>query len=302
MAKIYKHLGADAARVIDAPDCVRCRFILGERFIRHHAVSQLIDRIEWLMLSPLQTRAWGLVVEGAAGSGKTLFAKAIFKLFPPTSGTSDASPRLPVVNISMTGARTARTIHNRILEALNAPVARDLRIAEREQLAIRLLGEAQARLIILDELQDVLRTTVRERQATLDAIKLLMNTLRIPILGLGIHSVSYVFKEDPHLNARFDHAKLPPWRLDKNFASFLATLESSLPLREPSNLRQRAMMKTVLTLGESNTARIVRLVSNAAVFAVLDGHEMITASLLEKAKSTPPPAACLKPGPECNAT
>lgn len=293
MSKSFKHLNSVAEKYIDASVKERVSYILSERFIRHRAVDKLIDHVEYLMRRPPQTRAWGLVVEGEPGSGKTLLAKAIEKNYLPTPATSDAPPSLPVVSISMTGANTARTIHNRILERLGTPIASNLRISEREQLAIRLLGEAGTKLLILDELQDVLRTTPRQRQGTLDAIKLLMNTLYIPVLGLGIHSVSHVFKEDPHLNARFDHQILPPWAIDRSFASFLATLEANIPLENPSNLHQRPLMKLILNLGRSNTSRIVRLVSNAAVFGLLNGDGRITAKNLEAASKNPPPASCL---------
>ncbi|MGH9436337.1 MAG: TniB family NTP-binding protein [Terriglobia bacterium] len=285
----------DIRPLVDATDAERIRQILTEHFVCHRRAKAIIEEVKFLMYKPVQTRAWGLVIEADPGQGKTLLAEAIHQRFPPREGSTSHAPTRPVVCISMTGAREARTIHTRVLAELGTNVSRYLTISEREQLTLQLLHELGVQLLILDEAQDVLRTTRRQREAALDAIKLMMNTLHIPILALGTQTVAHAFREDPHLAARFRHHQLPRWKADHEFAALLRGLQSCLPLREQYNLARPALMRRIIELTEGSTAQTVRLVTHAAVFALLGGIERIGEAELERAATESPPAEVVEP-------
>src|SRR3546814_434691 len=135
-------------------------------------------------------------------------------------------PDLPcVVQISISGIRDARSLYGRILEELGSPARISHRLSDRELLVQRLLRDVDCRLLILDEVQDVLLGSEREQQRALEGIKLLMNELRLPVIAFGTGKAGQGFNADPHLQARFSQLTLPLWKADNTLANFLAAYE-----------------------------------------------------------------------------
>ena len=283
----FTHLSADAALMAMEDNTTRIQRVLSDRFVAHRRLAEILDHARFLLLQPPQTRAWGLVVMGEPGAGKTMLAKSILRQFPPTPALEKSPMRIPAVMISMTGAREARTIFNRILEALAAPMIASMRGSDRERLVIRLLRDAQTRLLIVDEIQDILQTTVRQREQSLETIKFLMNELQLPLLALGIPKAMLAMKSDPHLNARFEYAELPNWKVGDDLAALLTALENALPLRRPSHLSSPSTMKEIVRLTKGILAKIVRLINHAAVQAITSDSECIDVRMLAAAMKVP---------------
>jgi len=196
----------------------------------------------------------------------------------------------------MSGVRDARSVYGRIMEALGSPARISHRLSDRELLVQRLLRDADCRLLILDEVQDIVLGSEREQLRALEGIKLLMNELRMPILALGTDQADKGFRSDGHLAARFTAYHLPGWSADTTLADFLVTYERFLPLKKPSNLGSPDKVKALAKIG-GVIGRIVARVQNAAMAAIVDGTECITKDLLLKAVSRP--GTCfLTPGKE----
>jgi len=63
----------------------------------------------------------------------------------------------------MSGVRDARSVYGRIMEALGSPARISHRLSDRELLVQRLLRDADCRLLILDEVQDIVLGSEREQ-------------------------------------------------------------------------------------------------------------------------------------------
>lgn len=291
-----KHVNNDLVHLFAEPDAARIRHILSDRFIGYERAISILNRLEYLAEQPRQTRAWGLGILAPAGSGKTMLARALVRRLSTNAKRHPEgdSRTLPVVMISMTGARESRTIDNRLLEALRAPFNSAMRLADREQLVLYLLREAKTKLLIIDEIQDVLSSTARQQRGALDHIKLLMNSLGIPVAVFGTPGAIEAMQVDPHLAARFDWETLAPWKADDETRELLQAMERSLPLRYPSNLSSITTTKLIIGKTMGTLARIVRLVNTAAIFAIHDKTERISAETLEKAMTKTPPSAALR--------
>ena len=161
------------------------------------------------------------------------------------------------------------------------------RLSDREMLVTRLLALVHCRLLILDETQDLLHGGENEQRRTLQAIKFLMNELRLPVLAFGTEQAAQGFSSDPHLAARFTEIPLPLWRPDKTLANFLATYERFLPLRKPSNLAASDKVALLAKVGGGVLDSIVQRVQNAALMAIASGSEQITLELLKSAAARP---------------
>lgn len=285
------HLAEKARATAELSDEARFRSIMTERFVHYPRATELLNHAEYLIRQPRQTRAWGVTIMGIAGSGKTSIAEAVKRLGETATTGDKHRVTKPVVMISMTEAREARAIYNRILTDLGAPVPSSMRVADREEYAMRIMTAAQTKLLVVDEIQDILQITKRQQRAALDTIKLIMNTLHIPIIAFGVPSAAEAMAADEHLYARFDFKALPAWKVgNANTEVLLMGLEATLPLRKASYLSSPAMQGAIVKPSKGLLARIVRTVKHAAIFAILDKEERITRVQIERATREIPPA------------
>lgn len=276
-----------AERMLDAPVHARMAMIIEDKTVFYPALQYIVNEAEWMIHEPRQTRARGLVVSASRGNGKTSLAKLIHERYQGYD-----SPDLPcALRISMSGVRDARSVYGRIMEELGSPARISHRLSDRELLVQRLLRDVDCRLLILDEVQDILLGSEREQQRALEGIKFLMNELSLPILAFGTEKAGHGFGSDPHLDARFSQYTMPNWQADNTLANFLATYERVLPLRKASNLASKEKLALLAKIGGGVLGKIVTRIQNAALAAISDGTESISLDLLKKAVSRP--TSCL---------
>lgn len=287
----FRHLDPSARGQLDLPDEERAGRMLIERFIMHERLVPVLDHVEFLIRMPSQTRANGLVVSGKPGSGKTMLSRAVLRRHPPTPAMAGRAAGQPVLAINMTNAREAKTLYSRILVRFGVPEPSRYSGSDRERMVIKLCRAANLRLLVVDEIQDILTTTARQQRIALDTIKFLMNELSLPILILGTSHAPAAMQVDEHLNARFKYRELPIWTRDAYLKNFLDALEKALPLRKPSYLSSPTLSTELTRLSRGVLQTIVQLVTHAAAHAVECGEDRITAALLERAMIEPPLAA-----------
>lgn len=287
----FEHLDPAVQPLLALPNAERAVRMLSDRFISHERVTPILDHVDFLRLRPQQSRAAGLVVSGRPGSGKTMVARAVVRRCPPQPADGGKAATWPVLSISMTGAREAKILYNRVLGQLGVPDPGRYAGSDRERMVLKVCRAAGVRLLIVDEIQDILTSTARQQRIALDTIKFLMNELSLPILALGTAQAPEAMQVDEHLNARFTYRQLPVWTQDKYLVNFLDVLERALPLREPSRLSSLPVSSTILRLSGGVLDVIVRLVTHAAAHAVERGKEAITPDLIEYAANVPPVAA-----------
>lgn len=288
----FSHLHTSVRQELDWPTDRRIAALRQERFVEHRRLHAVIAETEFLMDSPRRTRAAGLIVSAPQGSGKTMLAKVIEHRHgaKPATGAEERRTHRAVC-ISMTNARDARTLYNRVLDRLGAPVTASARYSERERQLIRLFKLFGTDLLVVDELQDILTSTPRQQRLALDAIKYLMNEAGLPVLALGIAKASEALLVDRHLATRFRSLSLPVWTYDDDLRDFLDALEPLIPLRHPSNLSSPTVMKALVDTSHGVLLTLCQLIEHAAIYAVVDGIERIDASLIKRAAAAVPAVA-----------
>jgi len=278
-----ERLHPSAAKLLDASDRERACKIIQDHTILYPALQQVVAEAEWMVYEPRQTRARGRIICADRGNGKTSLADLIHARFHDY----DRSDVPCVLRISMTGMHDARSVYGRIMEELGSPARISHRLSDRELLVQRLLRSVDCRLLILDEVQDILQGNEREQLRALQAIKLLMNELHLPIMAFGTETAGRGFTGDPHLAARFSEYRMPSWKADNTLANFLCTYERLLPLKKPSDLASPDKLAVLAKVGGGILGRIVTRVQNAALAAIVDGTECITKEHLLKAELRP---------------
>ena len=91
-------------------------------------------------------------------------------------------------------------------------------------------------MLIIDEFHSMTAGTARKQLEVMNAVKLLCNEVRIPIVAVGTELAVNMLQTDPQHASRFRVVKLPKWDFNKDFWDLVADLEQTLPLRQPSRL------------------------------------------------------------------
>ena len=76
--------------------------------------------------------------------------------------------------------------------------------------------------------------------------------------------------------------RLPRWEEGEELARLLASFETVLPLREPSQLGSAPLRELILRRSEGTIGEIALLLADATATALRQGEERITGAIIEQ--------------------
>ena len=161
-------------------------------------------------------------------------------------------------------------------------------MGELERSALGLLRRVGVRMLVIDELHNVLAGRDAARREFLNLLRFLGNELRVPLVGVGTKDAYLAIRSDDQLENRFEPLTLPLWAEGPEVLSLLASFASSFPLRNPSPIADPDMSRYLLARSEGTIGELTRLLTEAAVAAVDSGEEAINHRSLTLAAYTGP--------------
>ncbi len=162
-----------------------------------------------------------------------------------------------------------------LLAAMGAPIRPRQRLLEMEQLSLELLRRIGVRMLMIDELHNVLAGNSGTRREFLNLLRFLGNELRVPLVGVGTRDAYLAIRSDDQLENRFSPVILPLWEVNDDCCSLLASFAASLPLRRYSPIATQDMARYLLARSEGTIGELTHLLIAAAVSAVESGEESI---------------------------
>jgi hypothetical protein len=131
------------------------------------------------------------------------------------------------------------------------------------------------RVLVIDELQNVLAGRSDTRREFLNVLRFLGNELRIPLVGVGTREAYMAIRSDDQLENRFEPFALPRWEPNDETRALLASFAAAFPLRDRSIIDTEEMARYLLTRSEGTIGELTRLLTDAAVAAIETGEEAI---------------------------
>lgn len=156
-------------------------------------------------------------------------------------------------------------------------------LAELEQQALRLLRTVKVRMLVIDELHNIMAGAGSSQREFLNLLRFLGNELRVPLVGIGTKEAYLAIRTDDQLENRFEPMILPAWEEGKELESLLASFVAILPLRRPSFIATSDMARYLLARTEGTIGELAQLLICAAIAAIETGEESITARTLSLA-------------------
>lgn len=290
MSEDYAHLHASTRPLAEESAESRIRRIRTDRWITYHRAETALAAMEDLLTFPKRTRMPNLLLVGPTNNGKTMIVEKFRRSHPPfaASTTPDGAASIPVLKVQMPAGPDEPRFFGAILEELGFPHMLTERLAARQEAAIRTLRLTSVRVLVIDEVHNVLSGSRLQQRRLLNLLRWIGNELQIPLVAVGTAEALHAVQSDDQLANRFEPIGLPPWRHGEEYRLLLSTLEALLPLRQPSHLTAPALADKILSAAEGILGEVVSIVTRAAVRAVISGSEAITAKLMDETGFTSP--------------
>lgn len=201
---------------------------------------------------------------------------------PPIS--KDDHELIPILCIQMPSEPSISRFYTALLAALGAPFKPRQRSAELEHMALKLLRTVEVKILIIDELHNILAGSGSTQHEFLNLLRFLGNELRIPLVGVGTHNAYLAIRSDDQLENRFEPMVLPLWQVGEDLCSLLASFAAAFPLQRRSLISSPDMARYLLTRSEGTIGELARLLTSAAIAAVESGEEEINVRTLAMAE------------------
>ncbi len=267
------HLHQTARGVALLPAEERLRHVRADRWIGYTRATDAITRLEALFSWPDKQRMPNLLLIGPTNNGKSMIVEKFRRMHPPVSYPDHE--HIPVLAVQMPSEPSVIRFYIALLAALGAPLRPRHRLAELEQVTLGLLRQVGVRVLVIDELHNVLAGRGDARREFLNLIRFLGNELRIPLVGVGTREAYLAIRSDDQLENRFEPFPLPRWQPDAEARSLLASFATSFPLRRSSPIATEEMAAYLLTRSEGTIGELARLLTDAAIAAIESGEEAI---------------------------
>lgn len=286
MDKLPTHLTENAKQALLRSEPDRISYARRARWIGYKQAELILVKLEDLFNHPKTHRMPNLLIEGETNSGKTMIVERFKTLHPACDNEEGEAIICPVLVVQAPPLPDEGRLYNQILDEIHAPFReRDRPDAKRFQIN-RLLKQIGTKVLIIDEIHDMLAGPEKKRHQVLNAIKLLGNKLQIVIVAVGTERATNVFQSDSQLANRFRRMLLPKWeRATKPgkiaFAGLLQRFEKTLPLWKPSELSQDQMASKLIIMSEGLLGELSTILTEACVAAIKSKSERITLDILE---------------------
>ena len=227
-----------------------------------------------------------MFLSGPTGVGKSTIYRTYASKYPrqvTTEGTT-----VPILAITIPAPVTVKTVVTKMLWELGDPAYEKGTIGNQTIRLIGLIKDCGVELIILDEFQHFIdRDSEKVLKTVSDWLKTLILDTNLPIILIGLPEAEQVLQLKSHsqLSRRFANRYcLSPfnWQSDNGleFRTFLHLLESSLPLKEVSNLGSSEMALRCYYASDGVIAYVMKLIRYGTYVALKQGQEKLDVNIL----------------------
>jgi hypothetical protein len=277
----YDHLIPQMRSTAEFSSEERITRIRSERWIGYALAQDAISKLEFLFNHPKKLRMPNILIIGPTNNGKSMIVERFRRMHPQQQQLHEGVKEIPLLTMQMPSDPTIARFYALLIHSMHAPVSMKAKVADLETVALDLMRKCNVRMLIIDELHNVLAGRQNIQREFLNLIRFLGNELRIPIVGIGIREAWHTICTDPQLENRFSPLILPLWQNDSEYGKLLASFVSTFPLRKPSNILDEDTRNYILRRSEGTIGEISSLLTKAAIAAINSGEEYIDISILE---------------------
>ena len=274
------NLAPQFRKYLEMSDEERIYFIQKDKWIDYPLANKVLLKMQDIFNAPKSIRSRGMLLYGDSNNGKTAILKKFYRDFSKDEyidEDGDLIHLMPIVYVISESSSDESIMFSKILSAMNVPVNHKEKVTKKKEEVIYNLGIMKTKLIIIDEIQNVLQGPYNKMTQLITSLKTLNNTTAIPIILAGTQDAMSAISIDNQTKSRFKPLELPNWNNDENFSRFITTIEAMLPLKKASNLYQNYELLTYLhELSNGCIGEVIDILKDASIYAIRTKSERIT--------------------------
>lgn len=279
----FKHLLESMRSVAVQDNNARIAHLRLDRWIDYPRTAHVLKILNEMLDTPERNRMPCLLVHGDSGMGKSMIIEKFKRAHPPIYDRSSGVERHPVIVMEMPAAPSQRRFYAELLQVINAPYSPSARIDALEFTTIKVMRTIQPRMLIVDEIHNLLAGSPREQRAALNLLKFLSNQLNCCVVVAGTADAVLALQSDDQMVSRFRPFELSRWRESDEFRGFVQSFEKTLPIRQKSGLGDQPIVQALLEASGGLTWLVAEVLTSAARAAIRSGSERITVDLIRAA-------------------
>ncbi len=190
-----------------AEACSRIERIRRPRYVEYDAGGQVLARLAWLFDHPKVARPPCSLIYADTNNGKTALAYKFGRDHNPREDSPEYGKR-PVIYVHTPPFTDLTGFCDAVLRSLKAP-HRPARLSAKWDQLLQLLGAVGTRMLILDEVNNLLIGKLDQRAMVMNGLNSLGNERSIPVVAMGTQDAVRVFQTDQQLGNRFEPMGLP---------------------------------------------------------------------------------------------
>lgn len=268
--------------VLDKNDTGRIQIILEEKWFTYPVAKDILEKLEMLFHCPKKSRMPSMLLVGDTNNGKTSILKRFISLHKNYEDENNIT-HIPIVFVQAPPSPDISSFYSKILQFLAIPYKNSDKAAKKEELIHYYFKISDVKMLIVDEIHNILSGPISKQKMFMNALKNLSNELQIPIVISGIADALHATNTDTQISNRFKPVFLSKWQMGREFLSLLASIEKTLPLKKASKLGQtKDTALRILDKSEGYIGEIIELVLLSAQRAIKTGTETITVKEIEE--------------------
>lgn len=252
-----------------------------DKWIEYGLAINSLEKMQKLIDFPGGHRPKNILLIGSSNNGKTMILNRFSDLNPQYLISGEDHHVIPCVKIQAPFKPNPKLLYNKILDSVLFPHKPHQSLEVKERQVFRLLKKIKCKVLVIDEIHHVFASSANQQREFLNCIKHLSNELCISIIAAGTLDAFHVITSEAQMANRFIPINLEKWKLSREYLQLLATLESTLPLEEASNLHQESMALEILRLSEGLIGEITTIVKEAFVYCLRHKKKYIDLEVLK---------------------
>lgn len=273
---MYDHLSPKAAIVAQLSDEERINYCRKNFFIMTDFSKRVIDDVRAITRMERGGTTVCRALVGRTGIGKSTLVKAIAS----ACNTPDSHP-VEVVDLSSYGRHSdLQEIFVSLLGFTGA--AKRLANPNGLKLIKGRVAERGLKMLIFDEANALVSAT-RNTDGNITFLRGMSNEdIGLNLMVAGTKDIASFLRKNDQLPSRFGRLEMQDWDGGSNsFSLFLNGYMRYLPLRKTSLIDTPDMITKITSLAGNLTRDIARVLTDAAIYAIVHGQECITLKVLQ---------------------
>lgn len=281
--KEFPHLSPAAIAILGWSNEERFKRIRRHIWFPYQPAEQILGEMERMLEPTDSLRVPGMLITADPNNGKTTLLHEFAKRHPAVERSDGTGIDVPVVLIDSPPKPDVGWFLGEILSALNAPYRQREKDENKLKQVIALFKRLHVRILIADEISDVVDGPAQSQRFFLNTIKQTATRARVSVVLSGTPRIKSAIAIDDQTKSRFIEKELPLWQPDRYYAQLLSTFERTTPLRRASNLvgNDSSLAEEIMVKSRGRIGGIFELLQKGAVRAIETGEERITKEIID---------------------